>query len=128
MDKVRIAKAHIAMLGLCASLVMAAQQLPSSPRANTKDKEPVTRTLTGRVTNQAGSSLPQSVVYLTNTRTMAVKTYIVKEDGEYRFPALSPNADYQVYATYRDSRSDTKTLSSFDSHPQAVINLKIEQK
>ena len=93
-----------------------------------KDKQPLTRTLTGHVTNQQGKPLPGAVVYLTNTRTMQVKTYIVGDDGSYRFPALSPNVDYQIYAQTDAKRSDTKTLSSFDSRPDAVINLKIETK
>jgi hypothetical protein len=46
----------------------------------------------------------------------------------YRFPSLSPNIDYQVYAQYQSHKSDTKTLSSFDSRPNAVINLKVEVK
>jgi hypothetical protein len=93
-----------------------------------KEKAPQTRTLTGMVSNQHGSPLSDCVVYLTNTRTMGVKTYIVGKDGTYRFPALSPNIDYQVYAQYKNQKSDTKTLSSFDSRPNAVINLKIEVK
>lgn len=121
-------KTCFAMLGLFMSVILAAQQFPSGLRTETKDKEAVTRTLTGRVSDHTGTLLPQSVVYLTNTRTMGVKTYIVKDDGAYRFPALSPNVDYQIYAIYQDKRSDTKTLSSFDGRPQAVINLKIETK
>jgi hypothetical protein len=59
---------------------------------------------------------------------MAVKTFIVGPDGTYRFPALSPNVDYQVFAEYKGSKSDTKTLSSFDSRTNAAINLKVDVK
>ena len=45
------------------------------------------------------------MVYLANTRTRAVKTFIVGQDGMYRFPALSPNVDYEVYAQYKDARA-----------------------
>ncbi len=89
----------------------------------TKDKTPTTRTLTGRVLNGAGSPLTNAVVYLTNTRTLAVKTYIVAGDGTYRFPSLSPNVDYQVYAQVGEQKSDTKTLSSFDGRQDPVINI-----
>jgi len=65
---------------------------------------------------------------LTNTRNMGVKTYIVGKDGMYRFPSLSPNIDYQVYAQFQSHKSDTKTLSSFDSRPNAVINLRVDVK
>ena len=43
-------------------------------------------------------------MYLANTRTRAVKTFIVGKDGMYRFPALSPNVDYEVYAQYKDAQ------------------------
>jgi hypothetical protein len=80
------------------------------------------------VLDHADNPLPGSVVYLNNTRTQAVKTYIVGEDGSYRFPALSPNIDYQVYAQLKGRKSDTKTLSSFDSRTQVSIVLKIDMK
>ena len=115
------------VLVLLASL-LAAQQLSAGQRTDVKDKQPLTRTLTGHVTNRQGKPIPGAVVYLTNTRTMQVKTYIVGDDGSYRFPALSPNVDYQIYAQTDTKRSDTKTLSSFDTRPDAVINLKIETK
>lgn len=86
------------------------------------------RTLTGKVTDRQDSPLPNAVVYLTNTRTRAVKTYIVGEDGVYRFPSLSPNIDYEVYAQYNGRKSDTKTASQFDTRQQVNINLKIDNR
>jgi len=68
------------------------------------------------------------VVYLTNTRTHAVKTYIVSQDGLYRFPALSPNIDYEVYAQFNGKKSDTKTMSQFDTRQQVQINLKVDSR
>ena len=64
-------------------------------------------------------------MYLQNTRTQVVKTYITDDKGNYRFSALSPNVDYQVRAEYQGHKSDTKTVSSFDSRNNVVIHLKI---
>lgn len=86
------------------------------------------RLLTGRVTDKDEAPLPNAIVYLANSRTRAVKTFIVGKDGMYRFPALSPNVDYEVYAQYKDDKSDTKTVSQFDTRPQVNINLKIDMK
>ncbi len=116
------------LIVMLAAETFAAAQLQVPAFREVKERAPQTRTLTGFVSNQHGSPLSDSVVYLTNTRTMNVKTYIVGADGMYRFPALSPNVDYQVYAQYQNHKSDTKTLSSFDSRPNAVINLRIEVK
>jgi len=93
-----------------------------------KEKGDSSRLLIGKVLDHADNPLPGSVVYLNNTRTQAVKTYIVGEDGSYRFPALSPNIDYQIYAQNKGRKSDTKTLSSYDSRTQVNIVLKIDMK
>lgn len=99
--------------------------LPASAKDKNSDSG---RLLTGRVVDKQDAPLPSSVVYLANTRTRAVKTFIVGADGMYRFPALSPNVDYEVYAQFKDSKSDTKTVSQFDSRPTVNINLKIDTK
>jgi hypothetical protein len=123
-----VKKTFAVLAGMMLVVTVAAAQLLAQQFHEVKDKAPQTRTLTGMVSNQHGNPLSDSVVYLTNTRTMGVKTYIVGKDGTYRFPSLSPNIDYQVYAQYQSHKSDTKTLSSFDSRPNAVINLKVEVK
>ena len=65
---------------------------------------------------------------LTNTRTRAVKSYIVGADGSYRFPELSPNIDYEVYTQYQGRKSDTKTVSQFDDRTVVNIILHIDMK
>lgn len=113
----------VALMVLLAGLTMAC--LP----ADAKDKSgDAGRLLTGRVVDKQDIPLPSSVVYLANTRTRAVKTFIVGQDGMYRFPALSPSVDYEVYAQYQDHKSDTKTVSQFDTRPTVNINLKIDTK
>ena len=98
----------------------------ASPPSDKKNDN--TRLLTGRVIDHQDSALPNAVVYLTNTRTRAVKTYIVGPDGAYRFPSLSPNIDYEVYAQYNGRKSDTKTVSQFDNRQTVNINLKIDNR
>jgi len=93
-----------------------------------KDKGESGRLLTGRVTDKQDSPLGGAIVYLSNTRTRGVKTFIAGQDGVYRFPALSPSIDYEVYAQYEGHKSDTKTVSQFDTRPTVNINLKIDTK
>jgi Carboxypeptidase regulatory-like domain len=106
------------------ALMSLALSLPSLA----KDKGDAGRLLTGRVIDKQDAPLPSAVVYLANTRTRAVKTFIVGQDGNYRFPALSPNIDYEVYAQYQGHKSDTKNVSQFDTRPQVNINLRIDMK
>ena len=115
--------------GVVALMILALAACLSQPAAYAKDKSgDAGRLLTGRVVNKQDAPFPDSVVYLANTRTRAVKTFIVGKDGMYRFPALSPNVDYEVYAQYKDAKSDTKTVSQFDTRPTVNINLKIDTK
>jgi hypothetical protein len=107
-------------------LLVAALAATAAPFA--KEKAAVGRQLTGKVLDKRDNPLPNAVVYLSNTRTRAVKTYIVSNDGGYRFPELSPNIDYEVYAQYKGLKSDTKTVSQFDDRPQVNIILKIDVK
>jgi hypothetical protein len=111
------------VLGLSALLVAA-----PPPQFGRTPKGDNTRLLTGKVLDRGDSPLPNAVVYLTNSRTRAVKTYIVGPDGSYRFPALQPSIDYEVYAQFQGHKSDTKTVSQFDDRQQVSINLKIDTK
>lgn len=82
------------------------------------------RLLFGKVLDQQDNPVVDAVVYLTNSRTHAIKTYIVGQDGTYRFPGLS-TVDYEVYAQYNGRKSDTKSVSQFDDRSQVYIDLKI---
>lgn len=85
-----------------------------------------TRLLSGKVLDRNDAPIPNAVVYLTNTRNHAVKTYIVGPEGTYRFPSLQPGIDYEVYSQYNAHKSDTKTVSQFDDRTQVYIDLKIK--
>jgi hypothetical protein len=112
----------IALLA-CTSSPAAAQLFGRDPV-----KKDTTRLLTGKVLDAGDAPLPNAVVYLTNTRTRAVKTYIVGPDGTFRFPGLQPSLDYEVYAQYENRKSGTKTVSQFDDRQQVYISLKVDTK
>lgn len=98
----------------------------SSGDSNRKAPRSNSRTLTGRVTDKADQPISQAIVYLKNTKTLAMKTYIAQNDGTYRFPELSQNVDYEVYAEKNGKKSNSKTLSQFDDRPSPNINLQIK--
>lgn len=90
-----------------------------------KDKQQG-RLLSGKVLDQQDNPVVGAIVYLTNTRTHAVKTYIVGQDGTYRFPGLS-TVDYEVYAQFDNRKSDSRSVSQFDDRSQVYIDLKIDK-
>ena len=86
------------------------------------------RTVSGHVLDSADQPLYKAVVYLKNTKTLVIRTYITEKDGSFRFSALSPNVDYEVYADHQGDRSDVKTLSAFDNRKQIVFTLKVHSR
>jgi hypothetical protein len=118
-----VRKSRVVVLVLLVSLTAVAALY-----AKDKEKDTAGRMLTGKVLDRRDNPLVDSVVYLANTRTRAVKSYIVGTDGAYHFPDLSPNIDYEVYAQYRGQMSDTKTVSQFDDRKQVNIILRIDAK
>jgi Carboxypeptidase regulatory-like domain len=91
-------------------------------------KDSAGKVVTGKVLDKHDSPLASSVVYLTNTRTRTIKTYIAGQDGGYRFPALSSDIDYELYAQYNGHKSDTKMVSQFDNRSVINIDLHIDAK
>jgi Carboxypeptidase regulatory-like domain len=86
------------------------------------------RTVRGTVVDKQDSPLASGVVYLKNLRTLTVKTYISDDNGQYRFSGLDPNVDYEIHAEHKDLTSAKRTISSFDSRKEIVINLKTDKK
>jgi hypothetical protein len=98
----------------------------TSPSGDDKAPRNNSHTLTGTVLDKSDKPVPNAVVYLKNTKTLAMKTYISQNDGTYRFPELSRNVDYEIYAQKDGKKSNTKTLSQFDDRQKPNINLQID--
>jgi Carboxypeptidase regulatory-like domain len=113
--------------GIVACTLLVVLSAVASAAPDKKDKA-VGRLLFGKVLDPQDNPLPDAVVYVTNTRTRAVKTYIVGPDGTYRFPALSTAVDYEVYAQYNGHKSDTKSVSQFDDRSQVYVDLKVNTR
>ena len=97
--------------------------------AQDKKHEAQLRTVRGVVVDKSSeSAVASAVVFLKNMRTNAVRSYIADEEGNYRFSGLDPNVDYEIHAEKDGAKSQTRTVSSFDSRKDIVINLKIDKK
>src|ERR1700719_2794387 len=86
------------------------------------------RTVHGVVTDKPDTPIASAVVFLKNTRSNAVRSYISDDAGNYRFSGLDPNADYEIHAEKDGAMSPTRSVSSFDSKKDLVLNLKIDKK
>jgi hypothetical protein len=86
------------------------------------------RTVHGEVEDKTGKPLGSAVVYLENSRTLTVKTFISEDKGQYQFSGLDPNADYAIHAEQGDLTSATHTISSFDSRKDFEVTLKLDRE
>lgn len=89
-------------------------------------KAPAERSVSGVVTNTDGSTIPSAIVQLKDLKTLQVRSFITKEKGEYYFNGLSTDNDYELHAEWNGKASNTRRISSFDSHPTLVINLQLK--
>ena len=119
---VRLARL-LAILGCLAAL---ASFSLSAPRLLAQSQAP--RVVQGKVVDSSGAGLKGATVFLQNSRTLAVKSYIAAADGSFRFGQLAQNIDYQLWATLAGKKSAVRNISSFDSRTEFNITLKIDTK
>lgn len=110
-----------------AAVVLLSACLSAQLFGGKKDDSAAPRNLTGQIFDHDDKVVPNAIVYIKNTRTLSVATFITDQDGSYRFNNLSPNIDYEVRAEWKGHKSQVKTLSSFDTRKQAHINLRLER-
>ena len=112
---------RVGLLAASALLMCAA----SAFAASKKGEDQNVRSVQGTVTDAGDNAIDGAVVQLKNTKTLQIRSFITKDHGEYYFHGLSRDVDYELRADFKGSSSANKTLSSFDSRKQAVINLKL---
>ena len=96
--------------------------------AQDSKKEAQLRTVHGVVSDKSDNPLPNSVVFLKNLRTNAVRSNFADTEGNYRFSGLDPNADYEVHAEFEGAKSPVRSVTSLDNRKEMVINLKVDRK
>ncbi len=117
---------------LCASLASAQSSAGSSLQAYKdtygKKTDDHTRSVQGVVTGADEKPVSGAVVQLKNTKTLQVRSFITQDNGSYYFHELSQDVDYELKAfdSHHEASSPTKSLSSFDSRKQAILDLKLK--
>jgi hypothetical protein len=84
------------------------------------------KVLEGKVLGSGDGPLANAIVYLQSSKDNSIRSFISTDDGSYRFGQISPDIDYQVWAQYKNIKSGTKTVSSFDSRKTIVIDFHIK--
>lgn len=138
-----MSRKHLFIASLLAAPLASALLLFAQTNAPNERKEPLfrrdggsgkkgedanTRAVGGVVRTESDDPVDGAVVQLKDTKSLRVRSYITKSDGQYRFYGLSLNVDYELRAKFKEQESDTKTLSVFDNRKQAIMNLSLKKK
>ena len=91
-----------------------------------KEKKITERTVNGVVLDDAGTAVSGAIVQLKNMKTLAVRSFITREKGDFVFNSLSMDIDWEFKAESNGRSSATRTVSSFDSHPEINMTLQLK--
>ena len=114
---------RILLLWAITVAIAAVQPLCAQGKQDTSPKS-----VQGVVTDAADNLVEGAVVQLKDTKTLQVRSFITKNDGVYHFHGLNPDVDYELKADYQGASSPSKTISSFNSKKQSMVNLKLDSK
>ena len=98
----------------------------TNPTKDDKKKAAAERPVQGLVTGADGKPIVGAVVQLKNMRSLQVRSFITRDAGSYYFSGLNKDIDYEVKAQFNGKTSAARTLSSFDTKAEPVLNLQIK--
>ena len=87
--------------------------------------DPIERIATGKVVDKEGAPIGGAVVYLKNSHTNTVRTYIADDAGLFRFGELAQDTDYELWAESNSVRSKSRQISSFDNENKFYFVFKV---
>lgn len=73
-----------------------------------------------------GTAVNGAVVYLEDPKSLAIKSYLTADNGQFHFSNIAPQTDYEVWAEQNGVESKHKFISQFSSHTSFVFTLKLE--
>ena len=92
-----------------------------------KKEEATQRSVQGIVVDNEDKPVVGAIVQLKNDRTLQMRSYITKANGEYHFSSLRVDDDYEVEARNKNFTSGPKKISIFDSRKIVIQNLKADK-
>ena len=111
------------------ALAVAVMLAPASAQDDKKSKkeQATQRSVQGVVFDNKDVPVVGAVVQLKDLRSLQMRSYITKEDGEYHFSSLKMDQDYEVEAKNNNLTSGPRKISIFDNRKIVIQNLKADK-
>jgi hypothetical protein len=90
-----------------------------------KKKKIITRTVSGQVLDPKDNGIDGAAVTLKDLQSGKTIAVYTMNGGHYQFSGLDTHHDYEVSASHRGVKSETRQISSIDMRARLVINLTI---
>jgi len=106
----------VALALVCGALLLGA------PLAGAKQKKVTSKTVSGQVLDQKDNGIDGVEISLKDLQTGKSISIFTLDGGHYHFEDLRFDHDYELQATYKGAKSETRQVSSFDTRARVVIN------
>jgi Carboxypeptidase regulatory-like domain len=114
-------------LTVALSLAFALTSSSAQDDKKSKKEEATLRSVQGTVFDKDDKPAVGAVVQLKDVRTMQMRSYISKANGEYHFSSLKIDDDYELEARNNSLTSGPKKISIFDNRKLVIQNLKADK-
>jgi len=101
--------------------------LHSAARGAVKDKQPTTRIVSGTVYDEAQNTIFGAAVELKDLQTGKDLEIYSQQNGEYQYADLRFDHDYTIRAMYKESSSEVRKISMFETRWHLVMNLTLHK-
>ncbi len=84
------------------------------------------RVVKGTVVDASTTPIAGATVFLTDLKSKRIRSYTTDADGHFRFTQVYMAEDHELWAEKDGKKSVTKTISTWDTRPEYVSELKLK--
>lgn len=84
------------------------------------------RVVSGTVLNAKSEPVTGATVFLKDLKTKSIRSYASMSNGHFYFAQVKMVDDYELWAEKSGQKSAVKTVSSWDSRKEFIVDLKLK--
>src|SRR5262249_19068635 len=108
-------------------LPVAAQVFPlPDPSKKRADPGPMPKNIHGFVLDTQGKPIVGAKGFIKDLKTQVVRTQVTDAEGRINVLAFATTEDYEVYAEFKDKKSESRTVSGFVNRQDNVLNFQLD--